>query len=472
MLNLKAEFESCTLARAFLAGILIGISPMLISQENNDVNGDWFGELNVQTMKLRVAFHVVSNNAGFTGTMASLDQNITGIPLSKVSISDRDVTLEVARINGDFTGELSDDGSSLVGTWEQRGQKIPLTLRRGNAAESITLTRPQTPQPPFPYNTEEVLINNPNAKVKLGGTLTLPKGSGPFPVAILITGSGVQDRNESLMGHQPFLVLSDYLTRYGIATLRTDDRGIGQSTGDFQSSSIRDFAGDVEAQLQFLKTRPEINHQQMGLIGHSEGGMVASMLAHSNDDVNFIVLMASPGVSGKDLLIAQSVALAEVQGLGSQQLRMIKDQNSRLLELAVSSRTDEQVYRRLNNRLSGPALDQVTAQMQQLRSPKAQIVLKYNPADDFSRTQIPVVAIIGTKDRQVPAEQNLPEIRKALENAENPHFEVVALPELNHLFQTAKTGAPSEYRDIEETMAPIALEKITQWITGLYSKNS
>jgi hypothetical protein len=328
--------------------------------------------------------------------------------------------------------------------------------------------RPQNPVKPYPYREEEVVYENKTADIQLGATLTIPPGNGPFPAVVLITGSGQQDRDESLLGHRPFLVLADYLTRKGIAVLRTDDRGIGKSGGDFAASTSADFATDAEAGLAYLKTRSEIDPQKLGLIGHSEGGMIAPMIAAQNKDVAFIVMMAGPGVPGDQLGTAQIEAILEASGKSHEEAENAAAEAQKIMELATHEKEDAVIKEKLKELAAGKTPEEQRQMEDQLlqiiKSPWLQYFLTYDPATAITKVKVPVLAINGEKDLQVLPWQNLPAIRKALEAGGNTNFELDQLPGLNHLFQTAATGAPSEYAEIEETISPLALEKISSWI--------
>ncbi|MDI9422121.1 MAG: alpha/beta fold hydrolase [Bacillota bacterium] len=443
-----------------------------------DLAGTWSGALEMPGAELEMVFHISPGEDGvWLGTLDVPAQGAVGIPLSEVRVEDGVVVFDVALIAGVYSGSLGPDGVSLEGIWEQSGLKIPLTLQ-ATQGEFAGPNRPQEPTPPYPYREVEVRYPNDEDAIELAGTLTLPEGEGRFPAVLLISGSGPQDRNEELMGHKPFLVLADYLTRRGIAVLRFDDRGVGESTGDFAAATTIDFTRDVLAGLEFLKTRPEIDPARIGLIGHSEGGLVAPMAANLSSDVAFIVLMAGPGVTGEELSYLQSDLLLRVSGAPeeviAQQMALLRE----LFAIAKNVEDVDQAVEEMRNVLLAPyahlsaeefaALGDletpVMAQISQLLSPWYQFFMTYDPLPALREVDCPVLAINGSLDLQVPADPNLALIEQALEEGGNQDFTVLELPGLNHLFQTAELGLPDEYYLIEETMSPVALTVMGDWL--------
>jgi dienelactone hydrolase len=315
---------------------------------------------------------------------------------------------------------------------------------------------------PYPYREEEVSYKNEKAGITLGGTLTIPPGKGPFPGVVLITGSGQQDRDETLMGHKPFLVLADHLTRKGIVVLRSDDRGMGKSGGNFAKSTTADFADDAEAAFAYLQTRPEINARKIGFIGHSEGGVIAPMIAARNPLVAFIVMMAGTGVRGDELLPIQVMRLVEASGGSHETAEKAAATEREVLKMVIEGKDDATIKQRIGD--LSPAGMTSEMQLQALRSPWFRYFIAYDPSEALRKVKCSVLALDGDKDLQVDSKQNLPAIRKALEAGGNKNFELVEFPGLNHLLQTAKTGAVGEYAEIEETIAPAALDKMSSWI--------
>ena len=426
------------------------------AQTPTDPSGDWRGVLSGGAVKLRVALHLGANS-----TFDSPDQGAVGLPASTV-VDGRRVTVTVARV-GVFEGELSVDGSTLAGALKQGGLATPLTFERGAFTAA---NRPQTPVKPYPYRSEEVGYDNPQrGSVHLAGTLTLPQGAGPFPAVLLITGSGAHDRDETIFEHKPFLVLADYLTRRGFAVLRVDDRGVGGSTGASPSDTMEDFATDVEAGTAWLKTRREIDPARISLIGHSEGGVIAPIVASRDPSIARIVLWAGPGVSGADVIVGQVRAIALASGATPAQAEATAQIQKELLT-AIISAPDVAAARTAGAKVlsdhGAPALSEAT--WRQLNSAWYRNFIAYDPAPTLRAVRAPVLALVGAKDVQVTATENAAALRRAL--SANPNARVVELPGLNHLFQTAGTGAVGEYGRIEETIAPEALKTIGDWLAG------
>lgn len=431
----------------------------------SDIDGAWMGSLDTGAIQLRVVFHIVNTEDGLTATMDSPDQGQNGLPTTSVTRDGATLKIEAKGIGGVFEGKIAADLSSIDGKWSQGGATMPLVLKRVKDQAELERRRPQNPVKPYPYRDEEVSYDNKLQNVTLAATLTIPQGKGPFPAVVLITGSGPQDRDESLLGHKPFLVLSDYLTRHGIAVLRADDRGVGKSTGIFAKATTADFATDAEAGVAYLKTRPEVDLHKIGLIGHSEGGVIAPMVAARNKDVAFIVMMAGTGVPGDQILPAQGEAIEVALGKSPEEAAKNAAKEREMLILVETEKDDAVLQKELKEKMAGDVPEaQIGLQISQITSPWFRYFLTYDPATALRKLTCPVLAINGALDKQVLPSQNLPPIRKALQESGNQHAEVDELPGLNHLFQTAKTGSPAEYAQIEETMSPVALDKIATWI--------
>jgi uncharacterized protein len=441
------------------------LSPEHKPAKPSDIDGAWMGWLDTGALKLRVVFHIVNTADGLIATIDSPDQGMRAMPASSVTRDGTSLKVEANSIGGVFEGRIAADRLSIEGTWTQRGGKLALLLRPAKDLSEEPRKRPQNPVKPYPYREEEVFFENQVQNVTLAATLTLPQGQPPFPAVLLITGSGPQDRDESLLGHKPFLILSDYLTRKGIAVLRADDRGVGKSTGNFATATTADFATDTEAGVAYLGTRAEIDHRKIGLIGHSEGGVIAPMVAARNASVAFIVMMAGTGVPGDQILPAQSQAIGVAGGKNPEVAAQDAAREREIIALVESEKDRAVLEKELQVKMAGWMPEaQLGVQIHQVTSPWFRYFLTYDPAIALRQVTCPALAINGERDTQVLPKQNLPPIRKALEEAGNRHFEVDELPGLNHLFQTAKTGAPGEYAEIEETISPIALEKIASWI--------
>jgi len=441
------------------------------------IEGIWEGKLKVPGSELRIVFKILKNPEGtLTATLDSPDQGVTDIPVEEVIFIDNTLHLEIKSAGGVFEGKVSEDSLVIEGEWKQSGQALPLMLKRADKA--VEILRPQVPKKPYPYKEEEVIYENKDAGISLTGTLTLPFGDAPSPAVLLISGSGPQDRNETVFSHRPFLVLADYLTRQGIAVLRVDDRGVGKSTGDFSQATSEDFASDVLKGVKYLKTRKEINSEQIGLIGHSEGGIIAPMVAVKSPDVAFIILMAGTGLIGEEILYLQGALISRTMGVSEEDITKNHQFNEEIFSVIKEEKdkksTEEQLRQMFTENwekmsdeekeLIGDLKVYLEAQLQSLLSPWFKFFLTYDPKPTLRKVKCPVLAINGEKDLQVPPKENLSAIEEALKAGGNQNYSIKELPGLNHLFQTAQTGAPSEYAKVEETISPAVLKLIGNWI--------
>lgn len=432
--------------------------------------GDWMGTLEIGSARLRLALHVVSGEAGLAAKLDSIDQGAMGLAVTTVTQQGALVRLELRPQVASYEGRLNKEGTEIAGEWRQGSAALPLTFKRSEAG----LARPQDPKKPYPYHEDEIVIANKAGGVKLGATLTLPNGKGPFPAVMLLTGSGAQDRNESVFGHRPFLVLADHLTRQGIAVLRADDRGIGGSTGNLGLSTYDDLAGDAVTGVEYLKSRKEISPRQIGLVGHSEGAAVGMTAAGRSGDIAFLVLLAGPGITGEQLMYEQSKTIARLPG-GSERAAALNRKLQEAMFAAVKSGAGEAELREAikkfgasmseEERAAAPSLIAAAEkQAPAMLSPIFRSLLTFDPAAALGKVKCPVLALFGERDSQVPPSLNLPPMAAALESSGNREYSLVKLPSLNHLFQTSKTGLVTEYASIEETIAPAVLTLISAWI--------
>lgn len=451
----------------------------IYSVQAQELSGYWLGAIDIQGQKLRIAFNISKEGDVYKTTMDSPDQKAKGIPTQTKSMTSEHIEVQIPNMAVVFTGKLS-SASVIDGTFTQGNMNFPLILNK-ETPPNLGQTRPQTPKKPYPYSSEDIYFENSKAGIKLAGTLTKPNTTGRFPAIILISGSGPQNRDEELMDHKPFLVLADYFTKLGYAVLRYDDRGTYGSEGDFKTSTSLDFADDTEAAVNYLKTRSDIDNSKIGLMGHSEGGLIAPLVASRNKDVAFIVLLAGPGVSGEIIIADQSAEISRINGenednitssteitkLTFDYLETIKDRDDRhtLLSKYLTKLIDERSD--FSTPAGMPKEQFIQAQVGQLCSPWMTFFLYYNPQDALKKVSCPVLAINGSKDLQVKSSLNLPAIEKALKSSPSKTYKTIESPELNHLFQECKTGSPNEYQTITQTFSPIALKTISDWMNEL-----
>ena len=430
------------------------------------LSGSWSGE--VATLEL--TFHLTDPTGGpRAATLDIVAQNVQGLVVDIQAPGDS-VYLRLSKpITARFAGRRTVDGRQLAGEWQQGLRAFSLTLTRAGAGEATGPKRPQQPHAPFPYQSADVNFRNEKAGISLAGTYTVPADMGPFPAVVLLTGSGPEDRNSTFFGHQPFAVLADYLTRHGIAVLRFDDRGVGQSGGTLRGTSSADYTTDAQAALTWLRAQPGIRKTQVGLIGHSEGGTAAIGATGQPGGPDFLVLLASPAIPGDELIVQQSLAIARLQTSDPAQLATIEKQQRAMTQLIQQTPSDTEARTKLLAfyHLDGnsAAAARFEPQLQMALSPEYRHLLADRPARTLPKVHCPVLALGGSKDVQVPATANLAATAAILKAAGNRDVTVRELPGLNHLFQTASTGGIAEYGTIEETFAPAALQVIDDWIT-------
>lgn len=451
---------------------------MACTATTRTVTGRWTGKLQVSGVELTLVLRIQEGEDGkLSALMDSPDQGANDIPCDSVVYSAPHLKVFIHSIGARYEATLEDN--SLRGQFIQGGASYPLVLTP-SAEEDRSALRPQEPKKPYPYQVEEVRFVNSTDGDTLAGTLTMPTTPGPHRAVVMITGSGPQDRDESLMNHKPFLVWSDALTKLGIAVLRFDDRGVGASTGNFSKATTADFARDVEAAVDYLRSRKEIDNQRIGLIGHSEGGIIAPMVAVSRPkDVSFIVLLAAPGLRGDSILLMQNEMISRRSHTPDSIRESTVQLNRSLFALLVPPTTDEEALRQLlaevlrdaffDGPLAPPMPHEqvelaINQEMEMLTAPWMRDFLRYDPAPTLSRVLCPVLAIQGSEDVHVPAAENLPAIRKALALHGNKEVTIKEFSGLNHLFQHCQTGLPNEYRQIRETVSPEVLQFVGEWI--------
>jgi pimeloyl-ACP methyl ester carboxylesterase len=425
----------------------------------DEITGIWLGKLKpTEQLELRIAFEIKKTESGqLSAFMNILEQKAMNIPMDGISFKGDTIRIQFIAGNIEFSGIYQKEPQRLEGSFAQAGKAFPLVLTKVDELPKAVI-RPQTPQPPFPYKEEEILIENKVAGVNLSGTLTIPNSGKPNPAVILIAGSGKNDRNGTKMGH--FLLLADYLTRRGYVVLRSDKRGVGKSTGDYAAATTEDFASDIQAAVEFLKTRPEVDARSVGLIGHSEGALIAPMVASSRKDISFLVLMGGVGLRGDELLLLQTRKLTGATGASPDAIEEQVNQFRNYYSIIHEKIEDTAKINRI--RKVNPEVSDATVKM--LMKPWISWFTACDPATYLKKVKCPVLAVTGSKDLQCSPEENLKGIESALKAGKNRHYTTRTLPGLNHLFQTAQSGSPLEYEKIDEIIAPAALEFIAEWM--------
>lgn len=432
------------------------------------VAGKWQGDLEVQSMKLPLVFTISDTAGNLNASILSPKQSETAMKADSVSFENNQLQIFMKVLNAGYSAVY--EGDSLKGFFTQNGMQLSLNLKRSNGNER-TVNRPQTPRPPFYYHIEEVSFRNEKEGNELAGTITTPKDRKNFPIVVMITGSGAQDRDETLFEHKPFWVIADYFAKNGIGALRLDDRGVGGSTAGKKDATSADFSTDIEAAVNFLKKR---GYNNIGLLGHSEGGMIAPIVATNSKDVKFIVAMAGPGIPIQQLMVLQTKEVMQSGGASKEDIDKSKKEATEIYQFmnnyaGTNFKADLEVkIKELISANEPSNKDSISAiinsQVSMLSSAWFRYFLKFDPAIYIQQLKIPVFAINGEKDVQVTPEENLAGWKTLLEKAGNKNFEVKEIPGLNHLFQDATTGSPSEYGTIEQTISPKVLELMKNWI--------
>ena len=435
--------------------------------------GSWTGAV----QGLPLVFEISQSDGVYTAKMQSPKQSKTFLPVSEITVDGDQINMSLASFKIKYTGKI--EGEEINGTFSQGTFSTSMLLEKKAYVEE-ELNRPQEPKPPYPYSVEEVVFKNPQAGgISLAGTLTLPNNIKNPPVAILISGSGPQDRNEELLGHKPFLVIAHHLTQNGVAVLRYDDRGVAQSEGTQKGATSADFATDVEAAISYLKSRNDVDQNKIGLIGHSEGGLIAPIvIANKENDVAFFISLAGPGVRGDKVLLPQLRKSAELAGANPADLDFEMKMMQQLFDKIVASEKlttaemNEELKKNLNSiaeeaptNLKAKYTDSFANTLSsQFSDEWMRYFLSYDPTNNLSKVTCPVLAINGSLDYQVIPEINLDGMKSAFAKAKNKDVTIKELPGLNHLFQNATTGSAIEYETIEETFDPAALELMSSWI--------
>jgi pimeloyl-ACP methyl ester carboxylesterase len=444
--------------------------------------GIWEGKISAG-VDVRMIIHVSKTADGQYGvSLDSPDQGIKGIPASSVRLTADSIYVEVSGGSVRYAGKIVND--SLINGQFSQGRSFPVNMKKVMAVTE--LNRPQTPKPPFPYRSENVLYTTPDRTINYGATITIPEGKGPFPAVLMLTGSGPQNRDEEILGHRPFAVIADHLTRNGFVVLRVDDRGIGQTTGDNTKATTKDFAEDARISFEYLLNRSEVDKTKAGLIGHSEGGMIAQILGADRKDIAFIVMMAGPGTKIIDLMVEQVEAVRLQSGMPRQYLDAYLDlyrgiaSSIALSDIAAAPANAKNVLDAWLHKtdavtalyatgISDSASKEKFIQnfIDELNRPWFRYFLQYDPAVNLRKLTARVLALNGDKDIQVISGTNLPAIRSALKDRKETEYRIMEVPGVNHLFQECRSCTIQEYGTLEQTISPAVLAIITEWLKAL-----
>ncbi len=464
--------------KRIILGLTVLCSFLAAAAQESSLVGYWKGVIQAGGRTFTFVFTFSTDaQKGIQGSLDLPEQDEQNIPVDEISITGNKIYLDMKKIQRKFEGEISPDKKKIVGFYvRSNGTRLPLTLERTDSA--FSMKRPQMPQPPYPYKEETVVILNADDQTKLAGALMIPDGTGPFPAVVLISGSGAQDRDETISGHKPFLVLADFLARRGAAALRCDDRGAGDSGGEHLAATTAVRAADVGWMIRYLLTRKEIDRKRIFLLGHSEGSVIASLVASLNPLAAGIILLGAPGLSIEENLYLQNTLLRKAEGASDAAIAQANILQRRIFSLVKEVTDDEEARAKLREIYSSNMYERLTDSQKKsideriatLLTPYFRDIIKCDPSVALSKVSCPVLAIIGEKDLQCPPKENIPALEKALRAGENRNFRVIEMAGLNHLLQTSTSGAMSEYASIEETISPQALAAISDWLLSIRDK--
>ena len=434
-------------------------------QSNAQIEGYWKGQIKLGAQELEMAFDIKAIDNGFSATLDVPAQGAFDIPVDETVFQENRLNMTMSAMGATYSGILKE--SRIEGEFTQHGMTFPLNLEKGS--KEAKQVRPQDPQPPFDYRVTEVSFTNEKEGNTLTGTLTIPKGKGPFPAMVLVSGSGQQNRDEELMNHRPFWVIADYCARHGIAVLRYDDRGMGGSTGEVENATSLDFSYDAEAAFDFLRKQKHIDASRVGILGHSEGGIINFMVAARRPEVAFLVSLAGPAVDGVELLKEQQKAILRASGMTEEAIQFSSNTNAQLFDIIEASSSREEADSLLRQLVKSWGYnEELTEQtVNQLAMPWMYYFLKYDPTEAIVKTNCPALLLNGSKDLQVIASQNLPAYEKIIAEHGKTNLTLHEMPDLNHLFQHCETGSPNEYFEIEETISVEVMEMVVEFVMGI-----
>ncbi len=446
--------------------------PELNNEELQFLIGNWTGTINAGVMKFTFVFKFwMDDDKTLKGTLDSPEQDLKDIPVNEIITKDDSLKLDISSIQRKYNAIMNKNDMVINGWYIRNGQiNFPLVLKKTESG--VILNRPQTPKKPYPYKEEEVTFINKNDGIRLEGTLTIPDGKVPFPAVILISGSGAQDRDESFFGHKTFLVIADYLTRNGFAVLRFDDRGVGGSSGDHLQATSKTNSEDIIYAIGFLKSRKDIHKRKVGLIGHSEGGLIASIVASKCPQIAYIILLGAPGTSIEENLYQQNEMIRMAEGESSSTIGLYNSLQKQIFSIIKEEANDSVAAEKLRsaytmNRyqlLSPEQKKNIDTRINDLLTPYFKDIIKCDPSPFLQNVKCPVLAITGEKDLQASPTINLAAMDEAFKSGGNKNYKLIELPRINHMMQTCKKGTISEYADIEETISPLVLNTISEWI--------
>jgi hypothetical protein len=451
-----------TIMKNLKFSILTIIFAIIAISANAQIEGYWKGKIDLGVQQLEMAFDITSTENGYSATMDVPAQGAFDMPADETIFQDNRLQITLSALGASYSGVLKD--KLIEGEFTQQGMTLPMNLEKGE--KESQKARPQDPQPPFNYCINEVTFRNEKEGFDLTGTLTIPEGDGPFPAMMLVSGSGQENRDEELMNHRPFWVIADYCARHGVAVLRYDDRGVGGSGGEVATATSMDFSYDAEAAFDYLRSQAHIDASRVGILGHSEGGIINFMVSARRPEVAFLVSLAGPAVNGIEVLKEQQKAILRASGMTEEAVQFSSNANAQLFDIIEASSSREEADSLMRQLVKGWGYnEELTEQtVSQMTMPWMYYFLKYDPTEAIIKTNCPALLLNGSKDLQVIITQNFPAYEKIIAEHGKTNLTLREMPDLNHLFQHCETGSPSEYFEIDETISPEVLEMIVEFV--------
>lgn len=448
------------------------------------IDGNWKGNIKILGSKLEIIVVIDTESKEEKYSIKLPTQTKKILPLSNFSKENNKIHFDLDTPNGKATFDGVVEKEKMNGKFIQNGLEGSFEVERKNNESNEIISKKAETKTEKPYKEEFVTVENNS--IKLAGTLTLPKTGSNFPSIILITGSGPQNRDEELLGFKPFEQIADNFSKKGFAVLRCDDRGVAESTGDFSSATSYDFSTDIEAMLNYLKTRKELNSKKIGLLGHSEGGMIVNLLASRNKDVAFAIMMAGTSVNGKEILESQTDLISKANGATEKEMESNKKLATEIYKLIFSEKTTDKDWLSVEEKIKAEIIKEYPNMSKEMKASIKNVdeyannsakgilgfykskwmlyFIKHEPIQDIEKVTIPVLALFGEKDLQVEAKLNIEAMNKLFKKTKQKNYTIKTLKDANHLFQKATNGSPSEYENLDKKFVDDFFSTMETWL--------